>query len=269
MGATVLSGLTGNLDLPKMSQATTVQWIDEGEVIPETDTSFETVEIRPNTLASRLPVTRRLLLQASQNYDLELILRQDLVTSIAVEADRAAINGSGTGNEPLGLINNSNVTTLSLGSDGGQITYDNVVDLESAIASNNADIGSLGYVMSPSVRGAMKKTAVEPGTDRFIFEPLPQPDPNMPGAGYVNGYIAQASTTVPSDLTKGSGTGLSALIFGNWSDLYFGEFGAIDVTANPYGRMFPSGGVELRAMMDMDIKPRRTESFAVISDIIV
>ena len=268
MGATILSGLTGNLDLPKMSQATTVQWIDEGSVIPETDVAFETVEMRPHTLASRLPVTRRLLLQASQNYDLELILRQDMITSIAIEADRAAINGSGIGNEPLGLLNHPDVTKLPLGTDGGQLTYDDVINLESAIATNDADIGSLAYVMSPSVRGEMKKTPVEAGTDTFTFEPLPQPDPNMPGAGYVNGYLAQAATTIPNNLTKGNGTGLSALIFGNWSDLYFGEFGAIDVSANPYGRMFPSGGVELRAMMDLSIVPRRIESFAVISDII-
>jgi len=266
MGATVLTGLTGNLDLPKMSEGVETQWIKESAVIPESDPVFATIEIRPHTLASRVPVTRRLLLQASENYDLEMILRDDLVASIAVEADRAAIAGSGADQEPRGLINNPEVSSIALGTNGGAVGWEHIVDLEALVAGSNADIGSLGYVMSPSVRGVLKRKQKFTGDSGSMWENLP-PNADLAGAGYVNGYLAMASTTVPSNLTKGSGSGLSAIVFGDWSQLYLSEFGAIDVMSNPYGRMFPTGGVEIRAMMDLDIQPRRPESFAIIKDV--
>jgi hypothetical protein len=153
-------------------------------------------------------------------------------------------------------MNNSDVPEVSLS--GSSVAWSDVVSMESQVALNNADINRLHYLMDPTTRGTLKTTSVDAGSGEFIFNNLEQVDPNRPGAtGTVNGYLSFASTTVPQ----------KALLFGNWADLVFAEFGVMDIASSSTGRMFPTGGVEVRAMMDVDIKPRRPYSFAKISNI--
>ena len=46
----------------------------------------------------------------------------------------------------------------------------------------------------------------------------------LPGATpTAHGYAAMASNQIPSNLTKGTGSILSAIIFGNFSDLIVGS----------------------------------------------
>jgi len=83
----------------------------------------------------------------------------------------------------------------------------------------------------------------------------------------LNGYRAHVSNTVPRDLTKGSGSGLSAILFGNWSDLVIGHWGGVDILVDPY-TLSTSGGLRVVVMMDVGVGIRRPESFAKIVDAI-
>jgi Phage capsid family len=70
-----------------------------------------------------------------------------------------------------------------------------------------------------------------------------------------------------SNLTKGSGTALSEIIFGDWSQLLVGEWGVVEIMPNPYAAgVYESGGVELRILQTLDLAVRHPESFAVMSD---
>ena len=75
------------------------------------------------------------------------------------------------------------------------------------------------------------------------------------------------SNNVPSNLTKGSGTGLSALIYGNFSDLLIGMFGQLEILVDPYTD-FAKGTVGVRALQSIDIAVRHAESFAAMQDAI-
>ena len=80
---------------------------------------------------------------------------------------------------------------------------------------------------------------------------------------------AEFADTVPSNLTKGSGTGLSALIYGNWADLLIGYWSAFDVLVNPYeSTAYAKGNVQVGAMLTCDIAVRYPESFAAAKDIV-
>jgi hypothetical protein len=83
----------------------------------------------------------------------------------------------------------------------------------------------------------------------------------------VNGYAAYVSNNVPSNLTKGSGTNLSAMIFGNWEELLIGLWGSLDLLVDPYSNA-DSGRVRIVAFMSADIAVRRAASFAAIVDAI-
>ena len=76
------------------------------------------------------------------------------------------------------------------------------------------------------------------------------------------------SNNVPSNGTKGSGTGLSSVIYGNFADLLIGMWGALEILVDPYDSNFAKGSVSVRAMQTLDIAVRHPESFAVMSDAI-
>jgi HK97 family phage major capsid protein len=85
------------------------------------------------------------------------------------------------------------------------------------------------------------------------------------GEGMVNGYRAVVSNQVPSNLTKGTGTNLSAIIFGNWNDLIVGQWGTLDLMVDPYNQS-TSGTVRVVALQDVDIAVRHPESFSAMVD---
>ena len=87
------------------------------------------------------------------------------------------------------------------------------------------------------------------------------------GRSQIAGWRFEVSNNVPSNLTKGSGTGLSALIYGNFSDLLIGMFGQLEILVDPYTD-FAKGTVGVRALQSIDIAVRHAESFAAMQDAI-
>jgi hypothetical protein len=74
------------------------------------------------------------------------------------------------------------------------------------------------------------------------------------------------SQSVPNNLTKGTGTGLSALIYGVWNQLIFGYWSGVDILVDPYTGS-SSGTIRIVALMDLDIQVRHNEAFSVMNDI--
>jgi hypothetical protein len=82
------------------------------------------------------------------------------------------------------------------------------------------------------------------------------------------GFPAASTNLVPSNLAKGTGTDLSALIFGNFADLLLGYWSELDVLVNPYeSTAYSKGNVQVRGMVTMDVDVRHPESFAAITDL--
>ena len=75
------------------------------------------------------------------------------------------------------------------------------------------------------------------------------------------------SNQIPSNLSKGSASGtLSAVIFGNFSDLYLGMWGSLEILVDPYSD-FSKGTTGVRALQSNDVAVARTDSIAAIQDI--
>ena len=199
--------------------------------------------------------SNQLLTQAS--LDVEALVMRELVEAHAESLNAAAINGSGTGAEPLGLLNMEGIGSVVGGENGKAIDWNTIVALETAVAIKNADLGSLAYLTNTKVRGAMKTTEKSTGTARFLME-----------GTAVNGYKTVISNLVPYNLSKGTASKtLSAMIFGNFADLMIGWWGGLDVKADPY-TMLDTDEVRVVARAFHDVAARRKESFAVIKDII-
>lgn len=258
LGATIISGVRGNIAIPRQAGGATAYWVAEGSAVTKSDQTFDQVTLTPHTVGARTEYTRRMVLQSSP--DVEMIVRQDLVNVLASALDLAAINGSGTNNEPTGILNTAGIGSVAIGPDGGPVDYTHIVDLLAAIASANADTASMAFLTNAQVQAALLKVEKAANTGQFVWEAGTQP-----GEGRMIGYRALVSNNVPNNLTKGAGTNLSAIIFGNWSDLLVGSWSAIDLLVDPYS-LSDSGGVRVVAMQDVDIAVRHPESFAAITD---
>lgn len=87
--------------------------------------------------------------------------------------------------------------------------------------------------------------------------------------GVFAGERVEFSGNVPSNLTKGTGTNLSAVLCGDWSQLLIGYWSAFDLLVNPYeSTAYAKGNVSVRAMLTCDIAVRYAEAFAASTDVV-
>ncbi|MCX5966682.1 MAG: phage major capsid protein [Cyanobacteria bacterium] len=261
LGATMLPGLVGNVDIPRRTGLTSTYWVAEGSAVTESNGTFDLVSLRPKTVGALSSWTRLMSLQSTPQ--LEDLIRQDMVTQLATAIDLAAINGSGSSNQPTGLLNTSGVNAVAGGTNGASITFDHLADLKKEVAIDNADSASAGYLSNAKVEAKLMKLTTS-GSGEYFYGP----GAGTPGSVWGRRFVI--SNQIPSNLTKGSASGTcSAVIYGNWSDLLVGMWGATDVLVNPFGSGFSAGNLELRAMQTIDIAVRHPESFAVMKDALV
>ena len=256
LGANILTNLVGALPVIT-SQDITAGWGAEGAEAPISKASYAKAVMSPKRNFANVATTRDLLRQTSFDVEADLIDKINYAHARIIED--AAINGAG-GNAPTGILKTAGIGSVSMGTNGAAITWDKVVALESLVASLNGLKGRLGYLTNAKVIGALKTTVCGSNTSRFILDALVS---NM-----VNGYGIEMTNLVPANLTKGTAADkCSALIFGNWSDLYVGHWGGIDLIVDPYtGKR--KGEIEICINCYNDVLVAEPKSFAAIQDIL-
>ena len=235
-GATVLTGLTGNVAIPRQSGAATAYWIAESGAPTESQQTVDQVSLTPKTVAAYTDYSRRLMIQSS--IDVENMVRGDLARVLALKIDLAGLYGTGSNSEPLGLKLTTGIGTENFAA--AAPTFEEVVALESDVATANALLGSPVYLMNAAMRGGLKTTKKDAGSGMFIME-----------GNEVNGYLGVLSNQVAS----------GDLWFGNFADLIIGYFSGLDIMVDPYSNS-TSGTVRVVAMQDVDIAVRHPESFS-------
>jgi HK97 family phage major capsid protein/HK97 family phage prohead protease len=235
-GATVLTGLSGNVNIPRQSGAATAYWVAESGSPTESQQTIDQVALTPKTCGAFTDFSRRLIIQSS--IDVENMVRTDLARVLALEIDRVGLYGSGSSNQPLGLKDTTGVLTEDFAANTP--TFAEVVALESDVAGANALLGSPVYLMNSAMRGALKTAEKASNTAQFIYMD-----------DEVNGYRAVVSNQVESN----------DLWFGNFSDLIIAYFSGLDLMVDPYTGS-TSGTVRVVALQDVDVAARHGESFS-------
>jgi len=238
-GATVMTGLQGMVALPRQSGGATVYHVAESGSITEGQLTVDQVTMQPRTLGALTDYSRRLLLQSS--IDIENLVRRDLAQQIAIEVENQAINGIGAASYPLGFLNVTGINTES-----GYTTFADYVNAEAALSTDNALLGSLGYLMNSALRGTLKTTEKSAtGTNaNFIYE----------ADNTINGYPAYVSNSMPNNTA----------VFANFSDILIGFWSGLDIMVDPYTGS-ASGTVRVVAMQDYDVAIRHPESICKLS----
>lgn len=257
LGARMMQGLSGDVAIPALNAKTSVGFVAENAAPgAEGAPTFRQVTMSPKTLVQYVDISRKLSMQSDPS--VEQIIRDDMTRQFAAKIDEVAIEGGGS-NEPTGITQTSGIGSVAMGTNGGAITYAKLVDLEKEVAIDNALGGSLAFLTNPKVVGAMRQTPRQASgvEGNFILN-----DSNT-----LLGYNVASTTLVPSDLTKGTSSGVcSAVVFGNFNDLMIGMFGGLDVLVDPYTGS-ATGATRIAMYQDVDVAVRHAQSFAAILDV--
>jgi HK97 family phage major capsid protein len=263
MGAKFMTGLRGNVDIPRKTTNSGANWLTETGSITAADFTHDKISMSPKRLGNATAFSRQLLAQSS--IDIERLVREDLIMSQSIALQDAIIHGPSTGSGPLGILNTSGIGSVVIGNNGGALTWAAIVGLEREVAIDNALLGNLSYLTNSKVRSSAKQIVRDSGSGLFLWgsDYGQSGGDNFP----LNGYKCAVTNAVPSTNVKGnSGAVCSSLIFGNWGDLYVGQWGGLVVTANPYA-LDLSGQVRVTMNSYYDVDVRHAESFAACNDI--
>lgn len=236
LGARMLSGLEGEVDIPKKVNASNFYWLAEGADVTESDFDLSLLTLKPKTVAGAISVTRKLRKQASRSA--EALIIDDLMNGIGVAIDHALIHGDGLNNTPTGLKNQVGVGALEFPSTG--IDWASVVAMETKISTYNADVGALAYLTSVAQRGAAKTKQAFEGTGERLWTKESE----------VNGYRSVATNQMSG----------ADWLFGDFSQILIGMWGVLDLKPDPYAKA-ASDGLVVRVFQDVDTNVRRPEAF--------
>lgn len=201
-GANYLSGLVGNVQIPSMS-AENVYW--EGE-ITEADNgagSFDHINMAPRRLSAYIDISKQFLVQDSLGA--ENLIRKQLVEAINDKLEATILSdAAASGNVPAGIFNGVTPTDIK--------TYAQVCDFESELDENNF-VGDFKYVINPKAKAYLRATIKGTNATGMIME-----------NDAIDGTPAETTTHMDTD----------TLAYGDWSNLYIGQWGGIDLTVDNY-----------------------------------
>ena len=117
------------------------------------------------------------------------------------------------------------------------------------------DGGKANDFINPQTEAFLRKTAKVSSTDSVMI---------LEGNTLANRPVI-VSQNVPSNLTKGTGSGLSAIIYGNLNDVLYASFGGLEIVVDPHTKL-NQGIIRVAAFMEVDVALRHPESFSAIKD---
>lgn len=261
LGATMLPGLVGDVAIPRRSGTATAYWFgaDNSDAVTESTGTMDQVSMSPKTVGCYSKYSRLMQLQSTP--EIEQLIRNDFVALIADAIDNAALNGSGTSSQPTGILQTSGIGSVAGGTNGAAPTLDHLLDLKKEVAVDNADVSTAGFVTNAKVETVLAK--LKDSQNAYLLSPYG----SEIGRNQIAGRRMMVTNNIPSNLTKGSGTNLSAILYGNFSDLLIGMWDTLEVLVDPYTD-FAKGTVGVRALQSIDIAVRHPESFAAMKDAI-
>ncbi len=245
LGAVLFTGLSGNIQFPKNNGGVSATWEGETDEVVNTKTAWGKIEMKPRRLSVSVLISLQNLMQSS--FDMEVYTMNEIRKAIEVEIDKDGL---------YAILDHADVNSVAIGTNGGNLTLDAAIDMETAVFVDNADADTMNYVSNSKVRGKAKKTVIEAGQTEKLLQ-----------NNEINGYAFANSNHIPSNLVKGtSGATCSALIFGDFSKLLLGQWGFMDLSVDDKSRK-KEGYIEVTANVYLDSAVLEPTAFAVCKDI--
>jgi HK97 family phage major capsid protein len=250
-GAMTVPMDSATLQMARINSDPDCDWKAENAAIAEGDPVFGRVLFSAKTLAGRVPLSRELL---EDSTNIGEALEAAFTGAMAVELDRAAIYGDGTGNSPTGVWHTSGINAVSMGTNGAALTgYGDILDAMLALKNANA-ADPTAMICAPRTEIALAKLV------DGELNPLRVPD-------LVARVPLLSTTSAPVDEDEGTAENASSIVLGDFRDLLVGMRTELQI------RIFDqplAGNGQLLAVawLRADVQLARTASFCKLTGII-
>lgn len=227
-GAKYLGNLVGDVQVPIMS-ATNVGWAGEIADAASGDPAFNHVTLQPKRLTAYVDLSKQFIAQDS--LAAEALIREDLVKAINAKLEETILGaGSGSTTEPEGMFHAISATSVS--------GFADVCDKEAELEDANV-YGEKVYVMSNKAKAAFRVMPKSTKSTQLVME-----------NGEIDGTKAYNTSVIDG----------KKYLYGDFSNLAIGQWGAIDLTVDPY-TLARSGQIRLVVNAYFDAKILRPTAF--------
>ena len=263
LGARMLTGLRGDIAIPKMDANTpAAEWLaTEGtSALSGGDHSFTQVTGSPKHVGLLTEWSRKTMLQS--NPSIEALVRSDFTAKLAAAVDFAGLRGSGSSGQPEGILTNSSISTQAVGSPAN-VDWSDILGMTSQVLAADVRGGRFGFTYNSYVEKHLReRTKVSSDAGAGFLQ-------DAPGtlAGYPVGITSQMlGDPNSSPIVDGQ------MLFGDFSQVilaFWGDAGA-DILVNPYADgPYSKGNVQIRAFVDVDVLIRHPEGFCKLISIVL
>lgn len=261
----------GHFEVPVLATGVTFSEIGEIATPAVTTPNVELRTASPRRVAGGVEISNALIRQNAVDLDSAIIT--DATEDLGLRVDFLGLKGSGANNQPRGVLSTPGIGSIDAGNpDGGPVTIDLLLDLQKTIAAANSRERSTAFIMHSSIWYEILKITE---ASQHIFPSVhftpgvaEKPVPRIVSADVLT------FNELPTNLTKGSGTDLGELIYGDWSDLRQVIWGNMEVrtsreATNPVtGRSaFFNKVTHFLFEIETDYYVRHAGSFAVSTDV--
>lgn len=262
-GAVVVPMDNGTISMPKLTGGVTAQYVGENQNIGVDQPDFGTLDLVWKKLACIVPISNDLLRFANPSAD--RVVRDDLVTSMALREDLAFIRDDGTGQKPMGMrywCPNANLipmtasTTPTLAQVRGDLSK-----LQLALEGVNSRMLRPGWIFTPRTKHYLLNLA--DGNGNFAYK-------TEMDNGMLYGYRFKTTTQLPQNL--GAGTNESEIYFVDFADAIIGEASQLIIDASGEAAYYDGAAVQaafsrdqtlIRAIARHDFGMRHDSSVAI------
>ena len=261
LGTTYMSGLTNRIKMPKLATGANAAFVEELADVADGAGTDGSVTLQPRTMGAFVDVSRLLMMESIPAID--QIVRNDLLASAADRTEFYAIQGSGSGGQPTGILNAAGVNNLdiSTGTDVDALAWADIIQLVKLVEEDNGIVNgnAAGFLSHPAVKAKLASTAKVSSTDSVMI--LNDPWTSL------YGYPVAFTSNVPTNLDPGDGgNDASALVFGDFSQLIIAQFGAPSILVDPYTNS-RAGTVRMVLHAELDVAVRNAVSFAKTDEV--
>lgn len=239
LGATMLTGLQGNVTVPRQTGANTAYWLStEATAITESNAVFGQMSLTPKNVGSYQEISRQLLMQSSPSVD--MLVMNDLTRVLAIAIDAAALEGTGASGQPTGISATAGIGSVT----GTSLAYAGIVEFQSDVAGGNALADNCAYVTTPTVAALLS------GRQRFTSTDTPLWEGNILD-GNMAGFRARSTLQVTA----------ASMVFGDFSQVVIADWGQLEIALNPYAN-FAAAITGIRAIQTVDVGVRYATAFS-------
>jgi HK97 family phage major capsid protein/HK97 family phage prohead protease len=245
MGVTRLSGLKGNVTIPKMTAGNTAYWLtDETTQITESQPTLGQLSLAPKNVAALTELSHQLMQQSTP--DAETLVLSSIARDIGLAVDVGILRGSGASGQPTGIVNTGSIGAFT----GTSLAAAGLIDAQADVAGANAMFPGCGYVTTPAVAGLLMARPELPttGTTRMWTGNMLE--------GAILGFPAMSSAQMST----------ATMLFGWWPSVLLAEWGVLELMVNPFSD-FTRGLTAVRGWYTCDVGVRYAGAWSYSSSI--